>query len=551
MKRTVDDKDMGAMAGMIKMSGSLLTAMALLALSGCKASDLTNAGGHYQGYLTEKTGAQTSQTVISGDITSPGYLRLDMKIATVEQTPRNWDLGLTASRTGKVSMTDTATHISTPLKSAADSCYINADAPSAADATTRVCYQGSQVTVDLTASGSTLSVIMNRADPANMPKLETPADYTLSQLTKRAVSQSFTSEIEFQNVVQAHLNSVSAHLNLVPHFTLGDVMSLATAAVNWTGLIRMVGDLAPFLVPSNWFLASEAHFNSDAERYGYQLMQANSGNISAGIAYGIVRDTQSLEKMQEERTLIAQVRQEVYDRERLGFLPQGSTDAVDSVLNACDKTILGLTDVVSQEYTSLAQASGFFNPKAVKSVTIDNSLSVENPDSFDPTQTSQLALTRSAELKQMDFLIAAAKTTKTERYFDWITPSGGAGAAIGAGMGAYIEIAAAQLAQTVVKRQQLQSQILQNVANTIQSLNDAVAGYQLAKQNIVIQNSLVNNYLNQMRLGIAVSTTDLITAFSGQMQANLDSLNAEFQYLVLHENVERLLYVGAYTGLGG
>jgi len=298
-------------------------------------------------------------------------------------------------------------------------------------------------------------------------------------------------------------------------------------------------------------LAKEATFQSDAEKYGYLLMKADSGNIATGLAYDIARDTESIQCMQTERTAIASVRDDVADRESLGFMPQGSTDAIDSVVNACDKTIIALQQTLAQEYISLAQAAGFVNPRAVRSVTIDNTLTVEKPQTFDENLTENVALQQASELLQMKFLIAAAQTQKTEKYFDWLNPSGGTGSAnIGFAMGSYIAIAASQVRQLMDKQTQLKSTILATVLGNNTALNTAIQSYNLALRNIVVQDDLVNSLLTNMQLQVPVSVTDLMTAYAGQMQAQLDKINTKFEYLVALDNMQRALYAGPYQGLG-
>jgi hypothetical protein len=533
---------------------------ALMVLSGCKASDFMGTVGQYNGILTEKSGATTVQSSATASITSPAYLSLDVKVNVPQSsdTPaRSWDFAVVASRNGSVSITDKADNNSIPLKPAADGCYMNTSASAAADATTRLCYQSNQVTLDVTPVGSatSLSFLMNRVSTTNSPPLEAPADYTLSQLSKRAVNQSFTSEIEFESVVQAHLSAQAAHLALLPNFSFGTITSLAGLTASFgtdmLSLVRLIGNLAPFLIPSNWFLAKEATFQSDAEKYGYLLMKADSGNIATGLAYDIARDSLSINTMQIERAKIADVREDVADRESLGFAPAGSTDAIDSVLNSCDKVIIALQQTLAQEYVSLAQASGFVNPRAVRSVSIDNNLSIDNPVTFDEATAEQQALQQASELTQMDYLIAAAKVSKTEKYFDWLNPSGGSGSAsISFAMGSYIAIAASQVRQLEDKRQQLQSTILATVVNNNTALANAIANYKLSLKNIVVQDDLVNSLINNMQLGVQVSVTDLMTAYAGQMQAQLDKNNAQFEYLVSLDNMQRSLYAGPYQGLG-
>lgn len=523
----------------------------LLILSGCKAGDFTAAAGSYEGIFVQQAGAKTTQTVITGKVVSTGTLHLDTTLTTIEETPRSWEYVLSANTHGQVSVTDKATGATIALKSSLGSCYINSDAADDASATTRLCYNNNELDINVPSAdgGSKLSFTLNRADSDAMPTLETPADFKLSALAKQALTRSFNSQVMFESVVQARLNAQAGYENLIPHVTVGNVISMFTlSTVSFTSLIGFVGNLAPFLIPSNWFHATQAKFQSDAERYAYLLMQANSGNIATGLGYAIVRDQTSLAEMQTELAQITGIRQQVFDEERLGFLPEGSTDSVDSVINSANTTITGLQLTINTEFAGLANAVGFYNPLAIKSVAIDNDLSVDNPDSFDPTQTEALALSRAAELKQMDYLISAAQTNKIETFFDWITPTGGQ--PLGVGYATFIEIAQAQLEQARVQRQQLQANLLQTIANNINNLNATVAEYKLAQKNITIQNSLVNDYLNQLKLGISVASSDLITAFSGQMAAQMTLINDRFQYLVLRDNMDRELYEGQYAALG-
>jgi hypothetical protein len=523
---------------------SIVAASGLLVLlAGCYPRDFVSVTGDYEGSLIERDGARTTQTQIAGELKSGGNWILDLALTTDETPARKWSLHLDATSFSRAWVKESggaAVH----LRQAEQSCYIDSDASSMEGATTRICYQNNQIRVDL----GTLSFVLNRVDTGNMPKLERQADYTLSELARRSIERSFSSQIEFQNVVQAQLNSRKAHLDLLPHFGLTDIMGFAKISLAWTSLTGLIGKLAPFLIPSNWFKAKEARFNSQAEAWGYKLMQADSGNISAGLAYAIARDELSIDEMYREREIIAEARLEVAGRESAGLLPPGSTASVDTALEACDKTILGLRGAIADERRSLALSSGFFNPEAIGKLTVDTSFTIEHPEAFDVKKVDPIALNRSAELRQMDFLISAAQTDRRSRYFDWLDPSGG-GSGIGFGMGAYIAIGAAEVQQAILKRQQVQAQVLQSVAGAEDDIEDAVSAYAIAQQSVATHDTLVNNVLKNISVGVAVSASEQITAFGGQMQANLDLLNAKFEYLVARENMQRLLFEGPYVKL--
>jgi hypothetical protein len=507
--------------------------------SGCRTGDLASATGQYDGYLTEKTGNRTEQVRVAGEVVSTSSTSLSMKVRALDGS-RDWTLGISANARGSVWLAHPLTGDSVPHRPTDDSCYVSDG--------DRVCFDGKAVVVDLkpgVPGKPELSFVMDRTDPSRIPALEPPADYKVSQLLDRAMSQNFSSQVEFEHVVQAKLASRNAHMNLLPHFSTGTVLGIVS--LNMTSLVRSIGDLAPFLLPTRWFRARESGFKSDAEHYAFILMKADSANIAEGLSYAISRDNLSIARMAAHRDSIAQVREYIHGRERLGLLPPGSTDDIDSTLVAVDKALLLLRQTLAQEYTDLAQATGFFNPAAIRSVVIDTPSSIDQPVTVDPDQVSRLALERSYEVRQMDSLIAAAQANRGSRYFNWLDPAGSDDGAIGFGFGSYLAIGASQVREMTVRRQQLQSMLLQKVANTTTELQGSIEARSLALRSIEIGDARVKRLLDSLRLGLNISLTDLTLALQNQMRADLDLVDAEFGYLVAYSKIKRVLYEDAYS----
>ena len=138
--------------------------------------------------------------------------------------------------------------------------------------------------------------------------METPRAYSVQEVLQLGKNESFTSQIQFEASVKSHLDSATAYADLLPRFSLGDVMTLATATITPTVIIGLIGDLAPFLIPSNWMKAQGAHWQSNADYYAWLLMRANSGTIAEGMAYAYLRDKTELESIKTYEQPITQIR---------------------------------------------------------------------------------------------------------------------------------------------------------------------------------------------------------------------------------------------------
>ncbi|MGK5083083.1 hypothetical protein WDW37_07230 [Bdellovibrionota bacterium FG-1] len=532
------------------MSLTAVLVTLILTFSACRVSDLASATGQYSGFVTEKANGKTEQDRVVGTLAVPTASSQSTLLLSINSLDgkRRWSYTIEVTSRGQVSLLNHQTQAPTPLRSTNDSCFVNLAAKTGADAHTRVCFDGREVNLDLRApegAVTDISFLLDRADPTVLPHLETPAPYKVSELMLKAMNRNFASQVEFEHVVQARMAALNSHLNLLPHFTLNTILGLVS--FSWSSIIRSVGDLAPFLLPTRWFRAKEAGFKSAAESAAWILMKADTANIAEGLAYTIARDTKSLACMGENRDWIQAIRQIIWERERLGLIKEHSTEKIDALLLGVDKAVLLLGQTVKEEFTDLAQVAGFFNPQAIQSIVVDTDLSIEHPITIDPKLISEVALLKSFELKQMDSLIGYAKTSRTERFFNWLDPTGEDAGAIGLGFGAYIAIGQSQIREMGLRRQQLQSILLQKVDNISTELTDSIQLRSLAFKTRDLQQSIVDHMLQDMSTGQLISFTDLTNALQEELRADLDTVNAEFAYLVSVSKLKRVQYEDLYA----
>lgn len=188
----------------------------------------------------------------------------------------------------------------------------------------------------------------------------TPANYTLTQAMTRAFTQSFDSRAAYERQIQARLSAKAAYLNLLPHISISSVLGVLSPSI--AGLINLVGDLAPFLLPTRWLQAHEAGLMSAAEKQALALMRADSAAQVEGLAYALERDYGIVSRYRDFQALALKTRDNLQIVEAGGGMPVGSTDHLNSVLNTAALDLVDLDELTRRDKATIAQAMGLKAP---------------------------------------------------------------------------------------------------------------------------------------------------------------------------------------------
>lgn len=541
----------------ICLSGVLLTALCFL--SGCRGSELLNqAPGRYTGYLLETQttpDAPTSfQKPVTARITSNSRTNLVLKIETdpVVLERKSWQIDLQAFRGPRLNLTSLNLFTGSRTlfqESEQPGCLATDDTETTPEL--RFCFDGSKLSISQQLSSKNTRLIMlNRVatnpatpDDSVLPPLETPAPYSLEELRSRAIEQSFDSRAEFEHVLQAKLAARSAYMNLAPHFSLNTLLGFIN--FSWISIIRSAGDLAPFLLPTRWFRAREAKFQSQADYKGWLVMRADAGNLTEGLTYSILRDRKAIAVLEQARLETIKLRDEIKLREELGLERIDASLILSAVVGTVDNALLILREGTRAEMTAAAQAAGFLNPDAIQEVKMPESLSMENAEKVEKNVLMIPVISKSLELQQMDALIAVAQINRRERYFSWMDPSGGEGA-LGFGFFDYLRVGRSRVRELQEKRIELQSTLLQKLSNTVGEINLGVELYRLSMNLSDLHKRRIARMNQDLTLGTNVSLNELCTALQDQMRADLAAINAEFSYYTSLGKLDRLQFQNGY-----
>lgn len=528
-------------------------AIAFSGISGCKRPrhGLKAYLGEYDGMVRTESGADvSSEGILHGSLQGsgkpPGKKELLLKV----DGAATFDVAVDFSSYPRVRMSSEglfggAIELRPEEPASKDCLHTQPEAPMGV----RMCFDGSELSFLVERPTQRTWVLLQKRGAA-LPTLEEPKAYTLAEVVDRAKNQSFESQDQFLTAVQSRLSARYAHLQLLPHVTANDILSLIT--FQWTALLRMVGDLAPFLLPQNWYAAAAAQHQSEADFYAWLAMKAGAANIAQGLGLSILRDESALQLLANYVESVDAFRQTLLERERLGLLPRGASHPITGTWLAAGQARELLQQAVTEEYRALAQAAGFISPSAI--IRLTGGLPVESPTAKTPEEApeddtwAKLALLRSPELRQMAELMKVATYQRVKRYFFWMDPSGD-GVGIGAGFTTYFELGRIPERKMLLQRDKVASIVLQKTTNALTERATALRTSASARQARDVQNERVAQLQQSMRLGILVPVTDLQLAFQDALKAEMDVINAEFAYRMASANLDRMAFKGPYVEL--
>ena len=380
---------------------------------------------------------------------------------------------------------------------------------------------------------------------AALANADAPKNYTLTELRTLAIQHSFETQVEFEHAFQARQIAKTSRLNLLPHLSVNSILSVATSTAI-SGLFSSAGDLAPFLLPNRWLQSKENKQRSEAEADTLVIVQSDSGLLVESLALSILRDQEILKKLNTSLIQITAIRDELAFREHLGQFQPGVHEDVTSLILDLQTTIDALAEGVQEQFASLAQAAGFADQTSILGITplSPSEITPVTPIHDDANNTE--VLNHSYELKQIDHLLLASRSARGERWFQWLDPSGDSTGGFGVALPAYISIGTSMIREMQVRRNQMESILIQKLHTLVNEANLANDLFLISSQGVQVEQNRVDRMLTNIRIGAAFALSDLINALQDQVKNDLDLTSAQYSFMLSKAALNRLEMSGPY-----
>jgi hypothetical protein len=333
---------------------------------------------------------------------------------------------------------------------------------------------------------------------------------------------------------------------------IGAVGSVLSAA-------SMAEDIAPFLVPANWFRAKEAGLLYTAEQEGYRALWSNELMTGKSLYMHLLLDRSLLAHIEQSRKELDDILTIVQMRELLGGAPQGASRDIEVRMLALKEDKRSLEVLVEEEESLLVYMMAF--PADMKFVF--GALEMPDFSSFEPLDYSDFefrATDTAPELRQFDSLISIADYIQKEVLFSFLGASsasrGVAGgvfdgmptqSGLGFGTPSSMRVVRAQKELLKVQRKGVEETIKRQLRLLVSNYNLDLENYGNLKRREELTRQILEEQFERLRLGQNVETLDMIEASRNHIQADTAFFAVQFRFLANEDRLARLIFYGDYT----
>ncbi|MBS1961355.1 MAG: TolC family protein [Bdellovibrionales bacterium] len=379
---------------------------------------------------------------------------------------------------------------------------------------------------------------------------------TLDDVTAKVTKENYFVLENAERVYQAKSTVQLARRNLLPKINIWRIVESVSNGP--LGLIGIVTDICPFLVPNNWFRVGEEKLFAEATANGYRALWANELLTARGLLLQAGLDEKLLEQVQENSKDLDSLSSMVKSREAMGSMPAGSVKQFEVRQLSVQEEIRGLQKVIQDNRSQLAYLLGLpGNDEAVPSQIRYVNPEEAKPISYDSYESRLLAA--AFELKQYDSLLRAADKVKKGRYFNFLgTSSLGQSAAgsvfdtlpqqdgLGFGLGPSVRIVKSEKRLLEIQREAVQETLKKSLKVLVESFNLDLLSREDAIQRVEKTNAIWKLLTDRARLGANVGVFELVEASRNRVEAISAYHGIETRLLLGLDRLNRLMYWDAY-----
>lgn len=346
-----------------------------------------------------------------------------------------------------------------------------------------------------------------------------------------------------------------ARANLLPQLNLWDYVGVI---FSWTSVLDAVTDIAPFLVPANWFRLKEQKILFEAQRHGYHALWANQILSAKGLFYRLQHDESLLQLLQEQKEELSQFHTIIKTREIFGGARPGDALVLEKKMLELENDQKSLEYLIAEEKSHLRYMLAVDAAEDVTLVPV--SVNVDERVPLDFHKVAATALERSPETKQFREFIRVIPHIKKEVRFSFLGTSSiarGVGGGIfddipiqrGLGFGAGHTLAILRSKEEIMKLQLkgIEETIRNQLRVLVNIYNSDLDYYRQLQHRLIMTKNILASYHDRLSLGESVDVWDIVEASKSVMNAEIQLQALMSRVLDNSERLERQLMSGGYT----
>lgn len=392
-----------------------------------------------------------------------------------------------------------------------------------------------------------------------------PETISLQDVSKRVSESNFAVYENAIRVYQAKETVKAARGNLLPHLNLWDIVGavadIYTGGGAGGGVVNLISDIVPFLIPANWFRVQEVKLLAQADQLAYQALWANELMSAKALYMHVVLDQSLRQNIIHNIEEVGNIHKIVQMRELLGGAPQGSAREIEIRLLALQEDKRSMEVLLQEELSSLSFAMGMPAQTALELKQIDlPDMQTLEPLSYEDFEFR--ALDSAPEINQYDYFIEASDYVRRETMYSFLGSSsmsrGAAGGVfdnipvtpgLGFGTAPSMRIVSAQ--KDILKLQKLGAEeiVKRQLKLLVNNYNLDLENYRNLKKRTDLAKAALNQLFERLSLGENFDMLTLVEASRNHLSAAISFYSVQYRFLLNEDRLARLIFHGDYGNL--
>jgi|GEM_PF-695906 len=561
----------------------IITVFAMLGLSGCQQSDALNPTGLFVGTGFVATQATSEDPVVHQLMARSSGFRskfskkeflLELYSILGSAQPRHFSvevgksIGNSKDREQNLTInTDFLNLSAEPLKFSFDfkmkqfsegQCVFNDEVVSITHpqyCLSQLCVSNKKIDFEISECSTRQVVgslhLEKNASLDNPPsKREENRIYSLDEVVGRAKFLNYTIQQEAEKVFQARESLKIAQSNLLPHIQIRNIFSFVL--MDPAGVVESLGNLLPFLFPSNWYQWEGAKSLLQAQRKSFASLRGNEMQAAETLFYLTQRDEELLRLVDSHIAWIEKIEQNILTEEQVGILPHGSAEYFGTRVLSMKQDREQIQRLLSVERAALSQAIGL---PALNGVSRTISFSEKDLSQMPPVvaaSMSDIAKKKSLEVEVLDALALASDSAKDVATYGFLNPS--IESTFGFTTSHQIKVGESQRREIEKKKEEVLALVEQRVLEIHAEYDAAVRSYVFSKESVFREQNRFNWVMTRHLSGDSSLTDEEFLVQIGDLQqkilfARANQISSVTAYDLAQSKRSRLLREGFYEDL--
>jgi outer membrane protein TolC len=381
---------------------------------------------------------------------------------------------------------------------------------------------------------------------------------SLEELTNKIQKQNLSVLQNAEKVYQSKVSIDEARLGMLPKLNL---WSLGKVIIDPGEILDIVQDVAPFLVPANWFRLKTTEILYEAEKEGYVALQANEIFAARNLYYKVLMDQDLYEYLLKHETELSFIRGIAEERLALGFESAEVVREIQIQHLKIKEDVVQMRILVDFEKSSLAQALSLPIGEELFLAPI-NIPEMVKTSPIDPKNWEKIVLQNSPEINQFKQLIKVIPQIKKEIRFSFLgVPSLSRGTAggifddlpvssgLGFANGKQIAIVKSRAATLELQKKGIEETLKKQVLNVSQSLNSTVETRPLQLERFKLSELNLKSFKEKLYLGWPISLPEFNQTMTSLLQAQTANSEVGYSYVMSYDRLQRMSFSGPYAVL--